>query len=143
MIFLHFRLILALTRTVLSIDSYFFGTGLGEIAEYVDWSWGHYGPGSYDLTQLSLLWDFTSQADSFILATLNITGLNSGMSLLGFNSVTLGNGWGEAIVADIGNSEITVAAPVPEPSTILLFGVGVACLAGFRRRSNSKKNALI
>lgn len=84
--------------TVLSIDSYFFGNELGIETEglfpdYVDDSKGSKsdnGPGHYDLAQVSMLWDLTSQGDSFTLATLNISGLALDQSSLGFSSVVLG-----------------------------------------------------
>ncbi|WP_169309234.1 PEP-CTERM sorting domain-containing protein [Desulforhopalus sp. IMCC35007] len=148
-----FQFDITYNEAVLSIDSYSLGFELGINGgiwdEFIDNSKGSgsdYGPGHYDLTQLSLLWNFSNQADSFILATLNITGLGLGHSSLGFSNVYLVDADPDCpnpIDASFTNGEITVAAPVPEPSTMLLFGVGVACLAGFRRRNNSKKNALI
>lgn len=48
------------------------------------------------------------------------------------------DGWAWS-VAGIDNVDITSNAPVPEPATMLLFGTGMAGLAGYRRRQAKKK----
>jgi len=42
--------------------------------------------------------------------------------------------WGWSIIANISNS----TAPVPEPTTLLLFSAGIATLTGIRRRKTTK-----
>jgi hypothetical protein len=54
-----------------------------------------------------------------------------GILFLGFNDTDYGNNWG-AITADV--NIISVYAPVPEPSTILLFSVGGLAMAMLKRK---------
>lgn len=90
--------------------------------------------GIINLSEFSYLTDFSAQADSFRLATLNFTGNLLGSSDLRFDSVLLGDGFGESMsfLAETGKVNV-----VPEPTTMLLFGTGLAGLVGIRRKKQS------
>jgi hypothetical protein len=134
--------------TVLAFDSYALGSELGVVdpsnpwADAEDWSWGQgylgdgtfVGGGTIHLSEFSWLWDFSSQPDAFTLSTVSFTGINSGISLLSFSNVILGDDWGNPLSADL---ETGTVSPVPEPATILLLGFGLAAGlvgVGFRKR---------
>ncbi|MEK6567597.1 MAG: LecA/PA-IL family lectin [Candidatus Omnitrophota bacterium] len=57
--------------------------------------------------------------------------INSGILYLGFNDTDYGNNWG-TINADVIISPIST--PVPEPASILLFGIGGLAMAAFKRK---------
>ena len=105
-------------------------------------------PGLIDLAELSLLFDsdlLSSQPDSFLLATISFSTLAEGTSALtlvpdpvfgvdvtGLDAQIL------QLNVDSGNVTVSARASVPEPSTWVLLGVGVAFMAlfmGFHRRT--------
>lgn len=102
-------------------------------------------PGLVDLAELSLLSDFdlgAIQPDSFTLATLSFDTLSPGASSLNFvfnsfNDVKGANA--QVLPLVVGDGNVTVVAPVPEPGTSLLLGVGLFGLA-LSRRFLSKKH---
>lgn len=65
------------------------------------------------------------QADSFVLATLTFSAMNMGFSFLDFSSVILSDSLGNALGATLSSGGIAV----PEPSTLILFGLGILALA--------------
>jgi len=69
------------------------------------------------------------QADSFILATLTFDLLAAGTSPLGLNLNSLTDSDGQALFADLISGSIH---SVPVPSTLLLFGTGLAGLGYMR-----------
>ena len=130
--------------TVLAFDSYTLGSQLGDISsgDADDWSWGQgylgdgtfVGGGTIHLSEFSWLWDLSFQPDSFTLATVSFSGINSGISSLSFSNVILGDDWANPLFADL---ETGTVSPVPEPATILLLGTGLAAGlvgVGFRKR---------
>ena len=113
--------------------------GLGSIQDVVS-----VGPGVLNLFELSvdLPADLDAlQAGAFTLATLTFDALAVGASPLNVAIIDLGDSFGDPLDATVTGGSITVAqasTPIPEPSTILLFGVGLAGLGFFgwgRRRA--------
>jgi hypothetical protein len=77
--------------------------------------------------------EFFSGLDQLSINTATLTGVNTSVS-----GVTLGSFTG-ATISGSGNLQFTTAGPgvIPEPSSILLLGSGLAGLGWFRRRFRS------
>ena len=141
--------------SVLTFDGYTLGTGLGTnvstdffdmFADAYDGS-SYLGGGVLNLFEQSWI-DLSLQDDTFTLATISFTGLAAGSSGLSITSpsqfvadpIFSGElGPIENITINTGNIEVTSGAPVPEPTTMMLFGSGLVLLAGIGRRDGRAK----
>lgn len=129
--------------SILTFISYTLYDGLGMIdssdplADATDLSWGDLGGGVINLSELSWLPDFNSQADTFTLATLSFTGIAKGNGTLSISNTILSDELGAPLDTISNTAGITVAAPVPEPGTMGLFSIGLLGLAGVYRRKKA------
>jgi len=119
--------------SVLNLTGYALGTGLGDVnsGDGFDFGAGSIGSGKFNLAELSFLSDLSSQASSFSLGTLYFTSVGAGSSLFSFSDVVLGDAFGNALTADLGNATISA---VPEPQTVFLFLSGLGLVALLRRK---------
>ena len=124
-------------NSILSFDSYTFTDSLGDVnaGDTSDWSWGDDGFGTLNLAELSWLWDFSFQDDSFVLATVTFLGNEVGISPLFFSDVILGDNWGSPLYYTLNTGLVEVTAPVPEPATMILLSSGLLGFGIFRRKS--------
>ncbi len=98
-----------------------------------DWDWSEHA--TLDVGSNTFSWEVDSGEISYTLTslmTLNASGtVDASLTATGgdfiFNTATL-------------TAEGPDSAPIPEPSTMLLFGTGILSLVGFSRRRSSKKN---
>ena len=94
------------------------------------------GPGSVNLFEVS----FDSptdldafQLDSFILATLTFDTILQGSTPLTIDRLVLSDSSGLSLSAGTIQGNININS-IPEPSTILLLGIGLVAVTGYRRR---------
>lgn len=93
-----------------------------------------------------LSWDFnpySSLSLSYDFGTMGFTNADAN-SMLAFLDMQSSQGWPDGIMnADLGweslRVELNSTASVPEPSTLLLMGVGLFGLVGYNRKRFSKK----
>lgn len=84
---------------------------------------------------------FSAGSGDGMLATIGFQAISLGLSTLDLNDVILSSWFGVPITASIYDGSVSVISnPIPEPSTLLLFGFGLAGMAGFlfRRRGREQ-----
>lgn len=117
---------------VLNLTGYTLGAALGDLGafEALDVGLGNAASGVFNLAEVSLLSDLSSQQDAFTLATLYFTAVAAGNSALSLGEVVLGDAFGGLLAADLGGASVSA---VPEPQGLLLFLSCLALLAATRR----------
>lgn len=132
--------------SILNFDSIIFGQYLGDLGlleadAYVDYSLA----GEISLDEVSWLFDFeleSLQSDNFTLASLQFTSVNLGTSFIELDNIVLSDAYGYNLaISEIQNAQVDVkTAPVPEPTSLFLFGTGLFCLANLKRKNTKKGN---
>jgi hypothetical protein len=130
---------------MLLFNSYTLGSQLGDVPDDADdESYGDLGGGIINLAEVSWLLDLSTQAETFILATLSFKAQAVGTTLLSLSNVLLGDFSGDPLTLENEPSlSLTIeprqGTPVPEPATIFFLGSGLAGLGivGHLRRKRS------
>lgn len=102
--------------------------------------YGTFTDGVY-LEEVSLLWDLSSLQggmNSITLATMDLFGENLGTTLLIAQDVVISDAAG--LQLDIENRAVAVINVVPEPSTLLLIGLGLIGITGTIRKKKNLTN---
>jgi hypothetical protein len=78
----------------------------------------------------------STQAPSFILATIQFQALNFGVSNIVLSINSLGDSIGDPLTAEVFGGSINVngSTAIPEPSTVLLVLMGLGTIAVWKRR---------
>ncbi len=143
---------------ILSFQSYSLGSMLGDelLGEAIDFSLGDIGSGQVNIAELSLLdpdpfsgpsfigpYLDDIQPGSFSLATLEfhvdslVPGSLTTVSIASVN--VLGDGFGLPLILD-STSDAVIGSPiasVPEPSSLILMGLGLAGIGFIRKRKTT------
>ncbi len=99
-----------------------------------DWSeWEDETGTAYHLSVLSYLSDFSTQADSFVLATISFSGDESALSGITLSSIILSDVDGNGIAFTVNGTHISA---VPVPGAFCLMGSGMLALSFLRRKKN-------
>jgi len=112
--------------TVLDLVSVAFTDLMGDQVPFESFTDFFDTPGSLGLAIISLLTPGeldAIQPSAFTVATVEFQAIGDGPANLGLEDIILSDGFGEELGTE----------PVPEPSTYLMFGLGLAGLAGLRR----------
>ena len=102
--------------------------GSFDLLDAEDWSFGDDGFGTVNLAVVSYLFDFSSQSDSFTLATVNFD-FDGDVYL---SDIVLSDEFGDAIPFTVNGTDISA---VPVPGAIWLLGSAFAGIIGIRRRN--------
>jgi hypothetical protein len=130
---------------VVGFTGYSLGTGLGTGGDVIDLSFGATG-GVIDFAAVSLLdpGDLSPlQGSSFVLGTLHFGAVANGLSPLTFTQLIFADQDGIEMPVEGQTGAIQVGdqlPAVPEPATMVLFGLGTAML-GSKRWLGRRKNA--
>jgi len=82
--------------------------------------------------------DFIYQYDRTTLQRHVVVFTSTTQPNISYTSATLAEGYDDRFPVDISDATIRPTAPVPEPTTMLLFGAGLVGLAGFGRKKFKK-----
>ena len=144
-----FDLTVTFNPTILGFSSAVFGSSLGNPALGEATTIVSPSSGAANLVGVSLLEGSLTgcilcvgpyledlQSSAFTLATLTFNTSAVGTSPLGLSHLILSDADGNSLTADTVEGRVTVnpGAAVPEPSTLVLVGSGLAGLVAFRRR---------
>lgn len=127
--------------TALTFEGYSLTDELGSITDgdAYDDSYGDDGLGTLNLVLTSILDDFSTQSDTFVLATITFSGDVAALAGVSISYVELVDYDFNTISSDCIGISVN---PVPEPGTMCLMGLGTLLfgVAGWRRRKANRMN---
>lgn len=131
----------------LSVVSYALGTQLGSLEgafpDADNWSLEDYEIGTFNLCEISYLYDFSFQSDEFLLATITFESSDEdALSGISISYLDLTDELGNDIAFTVSGTSITAVCnavnAVPEPSTLFLMVFGLlGGLMGFGRKTRN------
>jgi hypothetical protein len=124
----------------LAFSDYLLGDHLGLVddIEATDWSDGDDGFGTINLAEISYLLDFSSQPDTFTLATIEFTAIAStgdDYTQLTIPYFDLTDANGEALDFVVELPGFIKINPVPVPGAVWLLATGLLGVIGLRRHT--------
>lgn len=99
--------------------------------------------GQISFTANSLIGSIPGVSGDGVLARFNFQVAGVGSSALNFSDVLLLNAQLAELPVQINNGSLSTVNAVPEPSTWLMLGAGLAGLAGLRKRAGKKDAATV
>jgi len=95
-------------------------------------------PGDLYLDEMSFIMDDNYlaflQSDTFTLATIQFTTLGMGDATFDLSGAVLSHSWGYDLPTTTEGANVSATAPIPEPDTFFLIGIGLIGVAGAKRR---------